>query len=143
MGLVTSFSVSADGKWVCVGDELNNLQLWDLANRRVHASLPRLASPHLNTAFHPAGDMLVVLTASGQFYLFDVQQARLSEWSVQNSANFPAFLLSRNQKPVHVTFDPSDASVMLLQVCLPSGRVLFVCVCVSFLFGACVFPGGK
>jgi U3 small nucleolar RNA-associated protein 4 len=72
--------------------------LYNLDTLAFHASLPVLDSPHLTAAFHPTTPTLVVACASNHFYVFDVDDKKLSDWSREHGAALPRSLVSRHEK---------------------------------------------
>ena len=58
---------------------------------------------------------LITLMILGKFHVFNTSSAQLSKWSRQNLHLFPHEFLRQKQKPVNVSFDPSNSNILLLQ----------------------------
>ena len=52
-----------------------------LGHRQYHSTLPRFASQHTAVAFHPGSLAVVIACASNHFYIYNVEDARLSDWA--------------------------------------------------------------
>lgn len=76
--------------------------------------LCKLQSRVLCAAFQPDSDVLVLGCASNRFFLYNVVERKLCDWSRRNLDLLPESLLSQSQAIVHASFDPALPSVLLL-----------------------------
>ncbi len=49
-----------------------------------HGMLPVITLPHLAIEFAPNSETIVVLCLGNVFYIFDVEENRISKWSREN-----------------------------------------------------------
>eukprot|EP00742_Colponemidia_sp_Colp-10_P006807 GILJ01007294.1.p1 GENE.GILJ01007294.1~~GILJ01007294.1.p1 ORF type:complete len:682 (+),score=96.47 GILJ01007294.1:45-2090(+) len=110
----THMEVSSDGQWVAVGTVDNSIQVFNLDTLQRHVELPALDSQHTTFAFHPTGSILVVACVTNQFYLFDIEDRKLTDWSREYSHRLPQDLLRRREKITGIAFNPGQPSSLLL-----------------------------
>ncbi|KAJ3054098.1 U3 small nucleolar RNA-associated protein 4 [Rhizophlyctis rosea] len=95
--LVMWVCVSNDGQWLASGDLANRINVFSLDSLRHHATLPIFSSQHTSLTFHPISATLIVTCVSNEFFLYDCEEARLSDWSREYSHRLPLrWLYSKN-----------------------------------------------
>src|SRR5438034_1137257 len=68
---------------------------------------------HTSLTFHPLKPILVITLTSNQFYLFDLQQKKLTDWSSKYSEKLPQNLLSLKDKIMGCSFNPPSDSMII------------------------------
>ncbi|KAJ3162242.1 U3 small nucleolar RNA-associated protein 4 [Geranomyces variabilis] len=112
--MIATLAVSADGQWLASGDMLNRIHVFNLDALKHHATLPVFSSMHTTLTFHPSSPTLVVTCTSNEFYLYDCEDARLTDWSREYSQRLPFRWLARKEVITGVAFDPRRPSVMIM-----------------------------
>ncbi|RKP09200.1 WD40-repeat-containing domain protein [Thamnocephalis sphaerospora] len=84
-----SLDVSADGQWLAIGDLANRINVFNLDSLKHHATLPGFQSVHTALAFHPDSQQLFVALANNEFYAYDVERRRFTDWSRRIIALLP------------------------------------------------------
>ncbi|KAJ3003082.1 U3 small nucleolar RNA-associated protein 4 [Thoreauomyces humboldtii] len=120
---IATLAVSGDGQWLASGDLFNRINVFNLDSLKHHATLPVFPSLHTTITFHPSSPTLVVTCTSNEFYLYDVDEARLTDWSREYSQRLPYRWLLRKEVVTGVAFDPRKPSSMVLH---GAGHVTFV-----------------
>nr|KAJ3415656.1 U3 small nucleolar RNA-associated protein 4 [Polyrhizophydium stewartii] len=111
---VSSLAVSHDGKWLASGDVLNRIHVFNLETHKLQATLPVFHSLHTSLSFHPTQPTLIVTCTSNEFYLYDVEAARLSDWSRANSHRLPTRFLERRETIMGACIDPAKPTRLVL-----------------------------
>ncbi|KAL6065936.1 U3 small nucleolar RNA-associated protein [Balamuthia mandrillaris] len=111
---ICTLAVSLDGQWLASGDLNNHIYVYNLDTLQCHTMLPIFESQHTTFAFHQRGSTLVVVCASNQFYLYDVEEKRLSDWSREYGNKLPAQFMALRDKLIGIAFNPSRPSTMCL-----------------------------
>ena len=78
---VSALAVSSDAQWLVVGDVSSRLVVYNLDALQYHGTLPRTTAHFTAIAFHPSSAALVVTCATNQFYIYNVEDLRLSDWT--------------------------------------------------------------
>ncbi|KAI8818219.1 quinon protein alcohol dehydrogenase-like superfamily [Fimicolochytrium jonesii] len=112
--MVVTLSVSGDGQWLASGDMLNRIHVFNLDSLKHHATLPIFSTLHTTLTFHPTSPTLITTTASNEFYLYDCEEARLTDWSREYSQRLPLRWLNRKEVVLGVAFDPLRPAGMIL-----------------------------
>jgi len=118
-GNIRSLSLSADGQWAAVGDSTNAIHVYNMDTAALHHQLPVLGSAHSTVQFHPHGPsaVLVVVSWSGSFYLYDVEERKLQDYTVDGftrvlpKSGYPH--LSANPETFGVAFNPQKPDVII------------------------------
>lgn len=114
----TALAASADAQWLAVGGGGGNFVcVFALDTMVPYWRLPKCPSPHSSLSFPPKGKgsrsnangMLVVTCADNRFFLFNVNDKAMADWSVDNSEKFPKRLLERDDSLVGAAFRPAEA----------------------------------
>ncbi|KAG0325217.1 U3 small nucleolar RNA-associated protein [Dissophora globulifera] len=113
---IVSMAVSADGQWLATGDLKNRIFVFNLDTLQHHATLPVFDAPLTSLQFHPYSPTLVIPTASNVFYLFNVENRRLTDWSREYSSdkNFPTKFLGLKDKILGIAFNPARRNTLLV-----------------------------
>ncbi|KAJ3111625.1 U3 small nucleolar RNA-associated protein [Physocladia obscura] len=93
--LVDSLAISQDNQWLATADLANNIFIFNLDNLKLHTTLPHVKAMHTSIAFNSNSANLTVTLASNEILVYDVEHARLSPWSRQNSHMLPEKFLNR------------------------------------------------
>ncbi len=76
-------------------------------------TIDRFSSTHTSLTFHPFKPILVITLTSNQFYLFDLQKKKLTDWSLKYSENLPQEFLNLKDKIMGCSFNPSSNSMII------------------------------
>ena len=68
---------------------------------------------HTSLTFHPLKPILVITLTSNQFYLFDLQQKKLTDWSSKYSEKLPQNFLSLKDKIMGCSFKPFSDNMII------------------------------
>src|SRR4051794_28140455 len=68
---------------------------------------------YTSLTFHPLKPILVITLTSNQFYLIDLQQKKLTDWSSKYSEKLPPNFLSLKDKIMGCSFNPSSDSMII------------------------------
>ncbi|TPX65865.1 hypothetical protein SpCBS45565_g04902 [Spizellomyces sp. 'palustris'] len=112
--MVATLAVSGDGQWLASGDLLNRIHVFNLDSLKHHATLPIFSSLHTSLTFHPSSPTLVVTCTSNEFFLYDCEEATLTDWSREYSHRLPYRWLQRKEVVMGVGFDPKRPAVVTL-----------------------------
>ncbi|KAJ3162842.1 U3 small nucleolar RNA-associated protein 4 [Geranomyces michiganensis] len=112
--MIATLAVSADGQWLASGDMFNRIHVFNLDALKHHATLPVFSSMHTTLTFHPSSPTLVVTLTSNEFYLYDCEDACLTDWSRAYSQRLPLRWLARKEVITGVAFDPRRPNVLLM-----------------------------
>lgn len=107
---VTMLDVSPDGQWLVSCDMEGIVHVYSLQGDVYHATLPQLPARMTCMRFVPSLKMsnaLVCVTAENRFYIFDVETARLTDWSRENHAATPSCLTNFPLHVMGITFNPA------------------------------------
>ncbi|GES93269.1 U3 small nucleolar RNA-associated protein 4 homolog [Rhizophagus clarus] len=110
---LTSLTISEDGKWLATGDLLNQIHVYNLETLKHHMTINQFSSIHTSLTFHPFEPILVVTLTSNQFYLFDLQLKKLTDWSLKYSEKLPQEFLDLKDKIMGCSFNPSSDSMIV------------------------------
>ncbi|CAI2171483.1 5416_t:CDS:10 [Funneliformis geosporum] len=110
---LTTLTISDDGKWLATGDLLNRISVYNLETFEHHMNIDKFSSIHTSLTFHPYKPILVITLTSNQFYLFDLQRKKLTEWSQQYSEVLPRDFLNLKDKVMGCSFNPSSDSMII------------------------------
>ena len=111
---IVSTVVSFDGQWLVTGDVSNNIFVYNLDALMLHAKMPMFKSIHTFIGFHQKKHEIVVTCGSNEFYIYDVDNGRLNEWSRKYSHQLPARFLDNRDTIMGAFFHPvSPHSLML------------------------------
>lgn len=114
---VTMLDVSPDGQWLVSCDMEGVVHVYSLQGDVYHATLPQLPARMTCMRFVPSLQMsnaLVCVTAENRFYIFDVEAARLTDWSRENHAATPASLVNCPLHVMGITFNPAKPLSFLM-----------------------------
>eukprot|EP00638_Chattonella_subsalsa_P015879 CAMPEP_0117825856 /NCGR_PEP_ID=MMETSP0949-20121206/5727_1 /TAXON_ID=44440 /ORGANISM="Chattonella subsalsa, Strain CCMP2191" /LENGTH=721 /DNA_ID=CAMNT_0005665911 /DNA_START=34 /DNA_END=2196 /DNA_ORIENTATION=+ len=111
---VSNIAFSSDGQWLACSHASGSVYLFNMDTLQVYWKLPTFESPPTALAFHCHYATLVVACASNKFYLFDVEERRLAEWSRDCGDTFPKELLGRPEPITGITFNPARPSELVL-----------------------------
>ncbi|ORX63923.1 WD40 repeat-like protein [Basidiobolus meristosporus CBS 931.73] len=114
VGTISSLSVSADGQWLASGDLFNRIFVYNLDALQYHCTLPKFSSVHTGLYFHSYSPTLVVPLSSNEFYLYDIEAKRLTDWSRQYSQNLPTRFMQLKEKIMGVSFNPARKNTIML-----------------------------
>ncbi|TPX62599.1 hypothetical protein PhCBS80983_g00402 [Powellomyces hirtus] len=112
--MIATLAVSGDGQWLASGDLLNRIHIFNLDSLKHHATLPVFSALHTTLSFHPSSPTLIVTCTSNEFYLYDCEEARLTDWSREYSQRLPLRWLHRKDIIMGVAFDPRKPAVMIM-----------------------------
>ncbi|KAI9088022.1 hypothetical protein DFS34DRAFT_641075 [Phlyctochytrium arcticum] len=110
--MIATLTISQDGQWLATGDLLNRIYLFNLDSLKLHTTLPIFSSLHTTLTFHPCSYVLIITCISNEFFLFDCDDARLSDWSRAFSHCLPNRWLQRKEVVTGVTVDTSHPSIL-------------------------------
>ncbi|CAB4408248.1 unnamed protein product [Rhizophagus irregularis] len=110
---LTSLTISEDGKWLATGDLLNQIYVYNLETLKHHMTINQFSSIHTSLTFNPFEPILVITLTSNQFYLFDLQQKKLTDWSLKYSEKLPQNFLNLKDKIMGCSFNPSSDSMIV------------------------------
>jgi len=112
---IRSLSVSADGQWVAAGDVDNDIFVYNMDTALLHNQLPVFDSGHTVLEFHPRGAVLVVACWSGDFYLYDVEEKRLQDYSAHGFTKILPLSHPQADDPeiIGVAFNPTRPDVII------------------------------
>ncbi|RIA96535.1 WD40-repeat-containing domain protein [Glomus cerebriforme] len=110
---LTSLTISEDGKWLATGDLLNRILVYNLETLKHHMTINQFPSIHTSLTFHPSKPILVITLTSNQFYIFDLQQKKLTDWSLKYSEKLPQNFLNLKDKIMGCSFNPSSESMII------------------------------
>src|SRR3954466_13522968 len=68
---------------------------------------------YTSLTFHPSKPILVITLTSNRFYLFDLQQKKLTDWSLKYSEKLPQKFLNLKDKIMGCSFNPSSDSIII------------------------------
>ena len=133
---VSKLSLSPDGRWLACGRnarltgaiviyDLNNLAGVNIGEDNVWWALPNLEAAHSCLRFFSGKNStanklaaLAVGCTNNSFYVFDVPNRRLSEWThdagLPVHKSLPRDLVGRPEYPVTIAFDPLEGNQFLL-----------------------------
>ncbi|RKP25133.1 hypothetical protein SYNPS1DRAFT_22860 [Syncephalis pseudoplumigaleata] len=127
---IRSLAVSPNGQWAAVGDIMNRIHVYSLADGlQYHGMLPVFHSIHTSCTFHPDGRRLFVVLANYTMHVYDVEarelnskrapgKASMTDASVARMAaalgELPKALQESRDHVLGVLFDPKDANLILL-----------------------------
>ncbi|KAJ3183700.1 U3 small nucleolar RNA-associated protein [Gaertneriomyces sp. JEL0708] len=111
---ISSLTVSGDGQWLASGDLLNRIHIFNLDALHHHSTLPTFSSLHTTISFHPTSPVLLITTTSNRFYLYDVEDSRLTDWSKEYSERLPLRWLGRKECVMGVGYDPRQPGVLTM-----------------------------
>ncbi|KAI8618227.1 hypothetical protein BC830DRAFT_1109872 [Chytriomyces sp. MP71] len=120
--LVATVSVSGDSQWLATGDFANRIHVFNLDRLKVtwvcscscirtltfqcrcqhHVTLPNFPSQHATFTFRANSSVLAITLATNEIFLYDVEQARLTDWSRSNSHLLPERLLKRPEHAIGI-----------------------------------------
>jgi len=112
-GPICTIAVSLDGQWLASGDTDNQIHIFNMDTLKYHTTLPTFDSQHTTFGFHHSGNTLVVVCASNRFYLYDVEEKVLSDWSREYGNSLPKPFLNLKERIVGVAFNPARASSII------------------------------
>lgn len=115
IGTITSMTISADGQWLATADHLNRINVFNLDSLKPHVKLPVSKTPCTAISFNPykPNDLLVAL-ASNEFYIYDVEKKRHTEWSQKNAHNLPKYFLELRDRIMGVAYNPAQPDNMVV-----------------------------
>jgi len=111
---VCTLAISADGQWLASGDQRNTIHVFNLDTGKHYFSVPALDSMHTTFQFHNSSSSLVVACVSNRFYIFDMEERKLSDWSVEFGDRLPSELLQQPGKIIGIAFDPVNVNTITL-----------------------------
>lgn len=102
-----SFQSSINKKtWIAVGDLSGSVYIYHVESQTKHCQLPRFDAPHTSLTFGPKGAILLVTTSDNRFFVYDVEDCRLSDWSNEYGRCIPNSLLDRKGALMGASFFP-------------------------------------
>ncbi|RUS34689.1 WD40-repeat-containing domain protein [Jimgerdemannia flammicorona] len=111
---IVSMTISADGQWLSTGDLLNRIHVFNLDALQYHTTLPNFAPTHTTLTFHSYHpSTLIVSLASNEFYLYDVELCRLTDWSRKYSEKLPIKFLQFKDKIMGFGFNPARPNTIV------------------------------
>lgn len=111
---LTTLAVSADEQWLASGDGANGIRVFNLDTMQHHVKLPAFDSVHTALSFHLASSVLVVACWSGFFYLYNVEERELQEYTTSNCNQIPKQQLRGRPRLIGVSFNPANPDTMVL-----------------------------
>ncbi|CAM0136702.1 U3 small nucleolar RNA-associated protein [Umbelopsis sp. WA50703] len=115
IGTVTSMTVSADGQWLVTADHLNRIFVFNMDSLKPHAKLPISKTPYTAISFNPyRPNHLLVALASNEFYIYDVEQKRHTEWSQKNAQKLPKQFLELRDRIMGVAYNPAQPDTIII-----------------------------
>ncbi|RUS21509.1 hypothetical protein BC937DRAFT_92478, partial [Endogone sp. FLAS-F59071] len=110
---IVSMATSPDGQWLSTGDLLNRIHVFNLDALQYLTTLPTFDSTHTTLTFHPyQPSTLIISLVSNEFYLYDVELRRLTDWSRQHSQQLPTKFLELKDKIMGFGFNPARPSTI-------------------------------
>lgn len=76
-------------------------------------TINQFSSIHTSLTFNPFEPILVITLASNQFYFFDLQQKKLTDWSLKYSEKLPQNFLNLKDKIMGCSFNLSSDSMIV------------------------------
>nr|CAG8600027.1 14375_t:CDS:10 [Entrophospora candida] len=113
-GSITSIAISNDSLWLACGDELNRIRIFNLEKLKYHSTLPIFSSKHTSLTFDPFESILVITLTNNIFYLWNIIDHELTNWSRQYSNCLPDKFLCLQDKIIGCTFNPTNNKIMIL-----------------------------
>lgn len=111
---ITTLAVSADEQWLASGDGANGIHVFNIDTMQHFVKLPAFDSVHTALAFHLASNNLVVACWSGFFYLYNVEERRLLEYTTTNCNHIPKQQLRGRPRLTGVAFNPAKPDTIIL-----------------------------
>ncbi|KAF7725831.1 U3 small nucleolar RNA-associated protein [Apophysomyces ossiformis] len=112
---VITLAVSSDGQWLATGDDDNKIHVFNLDSLQHHITLPRLSSPHTALSFNEfRPSELFVGLASNEFYIYNVEQNKMTDWSYAHSDQTNSRLLNMRDRIRGVAYNPADENKMII-----------------------------
>eukprot|EP00005_Dracoamoeba_jomungandri_P001621 CAMPEP_0174250046 /NCGR_PEP_ID=MMETSP0439-20130205/343_1 /TAXON_ID=0 /ORGANISM="Stereomyxa ramosa, Strain Chinc5" /LENGTH=552 /DNA_ID=CAMNT_0015330019 /DNA_START=350 /DNA_END=2005 /DNA_ORIENTATION=- len=111
---ITFLSLSSDARWLASADLTNTIHVFDLDSFKHHCTLPRFDSPYTAIEFHCLQATLVVVCASNQFYLWNVAENQLEDWSREYGAHLPKRFTKLKEKLFGISFNRHHPACMAI-----------------------------
>eukprot|EP00163_Fabomonas_tropica_P002941 TRINITY_DN1240_c1_g4_i3.p1 TRINITY_DN1240_c1_g4~~TRINITY_DN1240_c1_g4_i3.p1 ORF type:complete len:341 (-),score=52.69 TRINITY_DN1240_c1_g4_i3:40-1062(-) len=112
--VISQLVVSSDSQWLAAADLGNRIHIYNLDTLQHHVTLPVFESPCTSLAFHPLSATLVITTIANSFYLFNVEEKRLTDWSREYVSLLPHELLRQRHSLQGVSFNPARPGSLYL-----------------------------
>ncbi|KAI9027231.1 WD40-repeat-containing domain protein [Phycomyces nitens] len=112
---VISLAVSADGQWLATADDDNRIHVFNLDSLKHHIKLPRSSIPHTALSFNDfRPNELCVGLASNEFYIYNVEKKRLTDWSKAHTDQSDCKLLEQRDRIRGMAYNPGSPDKMVL-----------------------------
>ncbi|KAI9312630.1 WD40-repeat-containing domain protein [Dichotomocladium elegans] len=112
---VITVAVSADGQWLATGDDKNRIHVFNLDSLKHHIELPHSSNYHTVLSFNDfRPNELFVAQASNEFYIYNVENKRLTNWSKSNKDFTGTPLNTRREYIRGVTYNPANKNEMIV-----------------------------
>jgi U3 small nucleolar RNA-associated protein 4 len=110
---VTHLAISSDGQWLAVGNSASFIEVYNLEGLIRHYTPPRLTSPFTSFSFHPSSPSTFVVTyTSNEFFLYDVEEKRMADWSQEYGNKLPKRFLYNSEKIQGVGYNPARPNML-------------------------------
>lgn len=134
---IINVAVSADGQWLATGDDENRINVFNLDSLKVsrhmekveeipylmiffpfkiHFELPHSFTPHTALSFNEfRPSELFVGQATNEFYIYNVESRRLSNWYQKYHSVIPKCKLTHLDDPIRgVAYNPGKPDLMIV-----------------------------
>ncbi|KAL0093230.1 WD40-repeat-containing domain protein [Phycomyces blakesleeanus] len=112
---VISLAVSADGQWLSTADDDNRIHVFNLDSLKHHIKLPKSSIPHTALSFNDfRPNELCVALASNEFYIYNVETKRLTDWSKAHTDQSGSKLVEQRDRIRGMTYNPECPDKMIL-----------------------------
>lgn len=134
---IINVAVSADGQWLATGDDENRISVFNLDSLKVsrhmekvkeipylmiffpfkiHFELPHSFTPHTALSFNEfRPSELFVGQATNEFYIYNVESRRLSNWYQKYHSVIPKCKLTHLDDPIRgVAYNPGKPDLMIV-----------------------------
>jgi WD40 repeat protein len=108
---ITGLSIHQSGQWLAVNTSRKQILIYNLESREYHGTSPIVSSAIVQVKFHPLEPTLVFVSASNEFFIFEVTGLKISDLYQKLGTS-----LCKIEEPImNISFNPASLSSVLFQ----------------------------
>jgi U3 small nucleolar RNA-associated protein 4 len=112
--VVLSMCISKDGQWLALSSHSQQVIIMNMDSFKIHSELPKMDSPVTSICFDPSSTTLVITLASNLFYLYDIENTRFTDWTIEYIHKMPSRFVDRKDIIMGCAFDSSRPQTITL-----------------------------